>query len=314
MERFLPGPGLHVKEAPSTHHLQDTVEAVGELACVCACVRACVCVCVCARTRVCVCAHACVCACVRVCAQTGDCISACRWMFPGTPPLCPSSLRTVSCPPVPPGRSFCAHLGTLSCAHSRLGHRLWPWRVLAPPLVSGPSHQSREGRPAVLRAPHHSASQRSCSSGGGYFCEVHLQNTSANFLYLFIHSRNLNCNCFTRQLTNKQEKTREAKDAERMRVNVLTQVGRRWEMAAQGGWDGEASPKTRGEGGMETREGWTHGALVGSLPPGFAEPEAPRGGGGESTSPPGLSWVEPETVRWPCQPSSPPSSGGTRTW
>lgn len=27
---------------------------------------------------------------------------------------------------------------------------------------------------------------------GCYFCEVHLQNTSVNFLYLFIHSKNLN--------------------------------------------------------------------------------------------------------------------------
>lgn len=94
-----------------------------------------------------------------------------------------------------------------------------------------------------------------------------------------------------------------------MCVNVFTQVGRRWET----GGGGEASPKTRGEGGMETGEGWTHGALVGSLLPSFAEPEAPRGGGGESTSPPSLAWMEPETVRWPCQPSSPPSSGGTRT-
>ena len=211
-------------------------------------------------------------------------------------PSCPTRPQLL-CPP-----------GHLSCAHSRL----WPWPVLAPPLISGPSRQSREGRPAALRAPHRSASQRSCSSGGGYFCEVHLQNTSANFLYLFIHSRNLDCSCFARQLMSKQEKTREAKGAGRMRVNVLTQVGRRW--GAARGWGAEASPKTRGEGGMETREGCTHGALVGSLPPSFAEPEAPRGGGGESTSPPGLAWVEPETVRWPCQPSSLPCCGGTRTW
>lgn len=78
---------------------------------------------------------------------------------------------------------------------------------------------------------------------------------------------------------------------------------RRW---AGGGrqWGGEAGPETRGEGGM----GWTHRALGGSLPPGFAEPEAPRGEGGESTSALG----EPETIRWPCQPSSPPSPGEMR--
>lgn len=55
---------------------------------------------------------------------------------------------------------------------------------------------------------------------------------------MFIHSRNLNCNCFTWQLRNKQEKTREEKDAERMCVNVFTQVGRRWETG--GGWGGES--------------------------------------------------------------------------
>lgn len=63
---------------------------------------------------------------------------------------------------------------------------------------------------------------------------MHLQNTSANFLYLFIHSRNLNCNCFTRQLTNKQEKTTEETEAE----GCVLMSSRRW---AGGGrqWGGE---------------------------------------------------------------------------
>lgn len=79
---------------------------------------------------------------------------------------------------------------------------------------------------------------------------MHLQNTSANFLYLFIHSRNLNCNCFTWKLTNKQEKTTEETEAE----GCALMSSRRW---AGGGrqWGGEAGPETRGEGGGHT-EPW----------------------------------------------------------
>ena len=48
---------------------------------------------------------------------------------------------------------------------------------------------------------------------------------------------------------------------------------------------GQASPETRVRGAWGRGEGWTHRALGGSWPPGFAEPEAPRGEGRESTSP-----------------------------
>lgn len=40
-------------------------------------------------------------------------------------------------------------------------------------------------------------------------CKTHL----LNFLYLFIHTEIWNCNCFTWQLTNKQEKTTEEMEA-----------------------------------------------------------------------------------------------------
>lgn len=71
-----------------------------------------------------------------------------------------------------------------------------PWPILAPPLVpSGSSLQSREGRSGA-QDPHRSSLPALLLIGRRLFCEVHLQNTSANFLYLFIHSRNLNCNCF----------------------------------------------------------------------------------------------------------------------
>ena len=129
MERFLPGPGLHVKEAPSTHHLQDTVEAVGVLACVCACVRACVCVCVHVRTRVC----ACVCACVRVCMCACVCVCVHRQVT--------AFLRASGCFQVPPPVSLVSQDCKLPSCPTR------------PQLLCPPGHPllcPQQARPSAL--------------------------------------------------------------------------------------------------------------------------------------------------------------------
>lgn len=153
-------------------------------------------------------------------AATGPAAALRPWLLPSCPTrpqlLCPLG-HPLTCPqqPWPPAPALAG-----PCPSSCL-------RVL--PSKPGRASSSAQG-------PHCSASIRSYSSGGGYFCEMHLQNTSANFLYLFIHSRNLNCNCFTRQLTNKQEKTTEEKDV----AGCALMSSRRWAVGGRRGWAGES--------------------------------------------------------------------------
>lgn len=57
----------------------------------------------------------------------------------------------------------------------------------APTVRVGKGVQRRSEPPRGLALEDASPRHEGC-----YFCEVHLQNTSVNFLYLFIHSKNLN--------------------------------------------------------------------------------------------------------------------------
>lgn len=86
---------------------------------------------------------------------------------PQTPPCLGGQCAWVA-PATAPGASAEAH----------------PACASAPTANAGRGAQRRAGRRPGDAPPGHE---------GRYFCEVHLQHTSVNFLYLFIHSENLHC-------------------------------------------------------------------------------------------------------------------------